>query len=328
MNLFFCCYPDLLSGYKNSNINSIRDDRGNTPLHSTVSRHQESHKIVEILLANGADVRAINKDGKTPLHLVGDSTYFAPDETVTRQITINILIGKGADINAKDNDGKTPLHWAIPPRYSDEEHIARCKIMIDTLIAKSADVNAKDNDRNTPLHLTQNKVIAELLIAKGADVNANNYRENSPLNMAINEWNVESPSPNDKKIDEAIELLILNGANINITIYKETDYDNREEDTPLHRAIKLGKNHLSELLVTRGANINAKNNSGVTPLDIARTSGNRAMSVFLRSRGGKDSGLCRVTQIFDRGSNSTEKYNTIDLNCGYGYNQVRVKVPK
>jgi ankyrin repeat protein len=313
---------------QNSNINSIRDDLGNTPLHSTVSRYQESHKIVELLLANNANVSAMNRDGKTPLHLAVTPVYWDENDTATRRIMINILIAQGADVNAKDNDGKTPLHLAVPPEYSSENHIARSKIMIGFLITKGADVNTKDNDRNTPLHLTQKKEIAELLIAKGADINANNYRGNSPLNMAINEWNVESYSPTKQKMDETIELLILKGANVNITIYKEKDYDNREEDTPLHRAIKLGKNHLSELLVSRGANINAKNNSGVTPLDIARTSGNRAMSVLLRSRGGKDSGLCRVTQIFDPGSNSTEKYNTVDLNCGYGYNHVRVRVPR
>ena len=283
---------------QNYNINSIRDDGGNTPLHSTVSRYQGNHKIVELLITNGANVHATNKDGKTPLHLVVEPTYSAQDDTATRRIMIDILMAKGADINAKDNDGNTPLHLAKPRGYSDEKHIAKSKIMMDTLIAK------------------------------GADINANNYRGNSPLNMAMNEWNVGYSSISDKQTDETIELLILKGANINTIIYKEKDYDNSEEDTPLHRAIKLGKNNLSELLVSRGANINAKNNSGVTPLDIARTSGNRAMSVFLRSRGGKDSGLCRVTQIFDRDSSSTEQYNTVDLNCGYGYNHVRVRVPR
>jgi ankyrin repeat protein len=283
---------------QNSNINSIRDYLGNTPLHSTVRRYQQSHKILELLIANGAKVHVTNKDGKTPLHLVIEPTYFAQNDTATRRIMINILIAKGADVNAKDNDGNTPLHLAKPHGYSEEKHIAKSKIMMDTLIAK------------------------------GADVNANNYRGNSPLNIAINEWNVGYSSVSDRQTDEAIKLLILKGANINTIIYKEKDYDNSEEDTPLHRAIKLGKNNLSKLLVSKGANINAKNASGVTSLDIARTSGNREMSVFLRSRGGKDSGLCRVTQIFDPGFSSTEKYNTVDLNCGYGYNHVRVRVPK
>ncbi len=280
------------------NINFLLDSEGNTPLHSTVSRFQGSHKIVELLLASGANVHATNMEGKTPLHLVVEPTYSAQDDTATRRIMIDILMAKGADINAKDNDGNTPLHLAKPRGYSDEKHIAKSKIMMDTLITK------------------------------GADINANNYRGNSPLNMAMNEWNVGYSSISDKQTDETIELLILKGANINTIIYKEKDHDNSEEDTPLHRAIKLGKNNLSKLLVSKGANMNAKNASGVTSLDIARASGNRAMSVFLRSRGGKDSGLCRVTQIFDRDSSSTEQYNTVDLNCGYGYNHVRVRVPR
>jgi uncharacterized protein len=281
------------------------------------------------LIDRGANVNATNRDGKTPLHLAVYRTYWSPDDTAAKQSIIIFLIAKGANVNAKDNDGNTPLHLALPAEYSSEKDTAISKIIMALLISKNADVNAKNNDRNTPLHLTQKKEVVELLIANGADVNANNYRDNSPLNMAMNKWNVEyRDDRGEAETDRTIELLILNGANVNTSIYKEEYYNDSKGDTLLHRAIKAGKNHLSKLLVSKGANINARNDTGVTPLDIARASGNREISVLLRSRGGKDSALCRATQFFDYDFSSTEKYSTVDLNCGYDYNHVRVRVPK
>lgn len=315
---------------KTTNLNAI-NAQGQTPLCAVVSNSEVNDNVIDLLIANGADINASNKDWETPLHLAV-STYYgnsAADFQAKKQKLMEILIAKGADINTKDNDGNTPLHLALPHKYSSGDDVARSTIMIDYLIAKGAVINLKNNEGNTILHLTQKKAIAKLLIAKSADVNSLNNMDNSPLNMAMNDWNVGDNNPRDEdETDETIELFILNGANINTTIYQKEYYNDSEGDTPLHRTIKAGKNNLSKLLVSKGANINAKNASGVTPLDIARASGNRQMSVFLRSRGGKDSGLCRATQIFDWGSNSTEKYNTVDLNCGYGYNHVRIRVPR
>ena len=57
----------------------------------------------EVLLKNGADVNAKNKDGDTPLHHAARNSNYN---------TVEVLLKNGADVNAKNKNGDTPLHWA------------------------------------------------------------------------------------------------------------------------------------------------------------------------------------------------------------------------
>ncbi|KAI5783318.1 hypothetical protein FPQ18DRAFT_111991 [Pyronema domesticum] len=59
--------------------------------------------ITRLLIDNGADVSATDKDGQTPLHLASIYGY----EGVAK-----LLIDKGADVSATSEDGQTPLHLA------------------------------------------------------------------------------------------------------------------------------------------------------------------------------------------------------------------------
>ncbi len=75
-----------------------------TPLHYAAGwGHKE---IVELLIAEGADVNAMNGAGQTPLH-------FAAQEG--QKEIVELLIAKGADVNAKTNNGTTPLDRATMP---------------------------------------------------------------------------------------------------------------------------------------------------------------------------------------------------------------------
>ena len=78
-------------------VNTKMGHRNETPLHRSVA---ESLEITNILLAFGADVRATDKYGDTPLHTA--VYYCNPD-------TVKALLAHGAPVNAKNNEGKTPL---------------------------------------------------------------------------------------------------------------------------------------------------------------------------------------------------------------------------
>ena len=139
------------------------DNYKSTPLQFAA---QGGHKkIVELLIAEGADVNA-NEDGSSPLHIAAN-----------REIA-ELLIANGAEVNAKKGFGITPLHSAL---FVKRKEIAKL------LIAKGADVNTKSEEGATPLHLAAtsgHNEIVELLIAKGADVNANKVYGETPVDSA------------------------------------------------------------------------------------------------------------------------------------------------
>ena len=60
--------------------------------------------------------------------------------------------------------------------------------------------------------------------------------------------------------------------------------------TPLHEAAEGGHKKVVELLILKGADINAKNGDGRTPLDLAIEHKNAEIADILRKHGGKKSG--------------------------------------
>ena len=148
------------------------------------------HKdVVELLLANRADVNAKDYKGNTPLHDAVDNGYkdvaelllqhdgqdmTAHDATIHEAAKsgnyemVKVLLKANPDlVNSKDNNSATPLHYAAAMGYRD---------VAELLLANKADVNAKDNKGNTPLHVAVDngyKDVAELLLQHdGQDMTA------------------------------------------------------------------------------------------------------------------------------------------------------------
>ena len=88
---------------------------------------------VQAAIAQGANVNAQDKDGKTPLI----ASTFNPDSMV-----MATLLKAGADVNARQKDGGTALMAAAvsnPPET------------IALLLKSGANVNDQDNDGGSPL---------------------------------------------------------------------------------------------------------------------------------------------------------------------------------
>lgn len=71
------------------------------------------HKEVQLLVEKGADIFALDKDGKTALHCAAG--------TPKGYIAIQTLIEWSADVSVLDKDGKTALHYAAGLPGGDEE---------------------------------------------------------------------------------------------------------------------------------------------------------------------------------------------------------------
>jgi len=216
-------------------INSKDTDRepglySETPLDLAVAYDRQ--EIVEFLLANQADVNAIDYDGRTPLHVASDGKV------------VELLLAKGANINARGKDGETPLHTAARNGHAD---------MVKLLLAKKADFKARDNLGNTPLHDAAeffHMDIAKLLLASGADVNARNNQGETPLLLTAF----------SRGHTDMLKLLLSGGADVNAK-------DNGGE-TPLHSAAENGSPDATQLLLANGADANATNHQGRTPLSL------------------------------------------------------------
>jgi ankyrin repeat protein len=197
-------------------------------------------------------------------------------------------------IDARDGNGCTPI---ISAAESGELRV------IDWLITQGADVNAQNAQRATALlqALWFHRIdCAKRLLRAGADPNLADDELRTPLlsaaTMGYRSVAVDLFTPRarvateePKSTDGYIEIATL-------LIEHGADVNARNEDgvTPLHQAARWGTEahqEMCELLLSRGADINCidrDGSSGVTPLQAVRQTGNQKMAEFLLARGARD----------------------------------------
>ena len=88
---------------------------GDTALHLAASAHDV--KVIQALIAAGADVRARNRRGAEPLHNAAMGAPGAASWNPAAQgEAVALLLRAGADPNAPDSGGATALHKAVRTR--------------------------------------------------------------------------------------------------------------------------------------------------------------------------------------------------------------------
>jgi uncharacterized protein len=140
-----------------------KSNYGRTPLHCASWRN-ENQSVVELLLANGAQVNAQDIDGQTAL--VEAIKY--GQETIAQ-----LLLDHGANPRLKDRFGRTPLFMAV-----DLGQVVMVRLLLEsTTVNDDKDhedlVNIKETTHgHTPLHVAAShgyESIVQLLCDKGAD---------------------------------------------------------------------------------------------------------------------------------------------------------------
>ena len=275
-----------LSTYQNEDINleDLKDEYGRTLLHIAVLNKQL--EVIHFLLKIGLNINAIDNEDYTCLDSVASFTagYEVDYHFDNRSIefkknnsqaefqniistlksagakhnsihaaaslgdvkSLDKLISAGADINSFTSTelitGKiemTAMHWAALKSQTET---------VKYLIKNKASINHHSEHGFTPLDISQ--------IAKN-DENQTLIKNNNGISGAADSLIVAAFFGNENEVKKHIN----NGVDINISDTSKT--------SPLHHSSLTAKLQIANFLISKGANVNAKDIAERTPLHLA-----------------------------------------------------------
>eukprot|EP00339_Tiarina_fusa_P013235 CAMPEP_0116999244 /NCGR_PEP_ID=MMETSP0472-20121206/2025_1 /TAXON_ID=693140 ORGANISM="Tiarina fusus, Strain LIS" /NCGR_SAMPLE_ID=MMETSP0472 /ASSEMBLY_ACC=CAM_ASM_000603 /LENGTH=715 /DNA_ID=CAMNT_0004698621 /DNA_START=356 /DNA_END=2501 /DNA_ORIENTATION=- len=219
----------LLGAQGNPNV---KDANGNTPLHCAALHNNPN--CVRTLVAGGALLDEPNLLGDTPLLTAA---------SVSSHETVRTLLDAGADIEITNNKSESPVLLAVARENEPEKGD-----ILDTLIHDEGDVNQQDDFGYTPLILATEKQdknsIQRLLQVENIDVDAATEDGFTALMFSVINDDVETT-----------EKLFAHGVDPEMTTL--------DDKTACHYATSAP---MAGSLVKNGADVNAKDNNGQTPI--------------------------------------------------------------
>jgi ankyrin repeat protein len=269
-------------------------------------------KVVSLIQENPGLVYSRDETGNTPLHW---TTTAGPSQKTIAEF----LLAKGADVNAKDTgNGWTPLNYAIWNDHKDlvELFLAKGadvaskdnrgetllnlavlhgrKDFVKELLQNKADVNAKDNQGATPLLFAFKKDVMDLLLAHGAEVNSI-YEASAAGDVekarALLKENPKLVATRDERGLLPLDYAVRSGktmAELLIANGADVNATDAYGDTPLYMAVAGAFGDVAEMLISKGADVNAKNLRGETALKVALQQNNSNIAELLRQHGAQE----------------------------------------
>jgi len=245
---------------------ATRNKKGQTALHIAVA-NKASHSFLN-RLALHMNVNLVDTNGDAVLHYATRLGDYA---------TVRLFLKHGADPNQADGNGQLPLVTAA--------HLASSDVCLQLLLREGANVHKRDSTGRTALSLIENPAASMLLLERGCRSDAPDEQGVTPLHTALQLWSRWRRGENLSLLlfqEKTVFDLLLTQAN------GQVDLRDHYQRTPLHRACEVSyapAPDYVQALVRAGADVNAVDVNGWTPLHCAVAFGNYATAVRLLELG-------------------------------------------
>jgi len=255
--------------------------QGNTVLHEAA--HLGSPEIASILLSAGADPNMIDNTGRSPVHHAVIWGNFD---------VLELFLENGGDINLKDSEGQTVLHM-----LASAGNNGVLSWLLDFQIDSRRIIDLQDNNGQTALFFAAkfNKgQSCSILLENGADSLIRDRFGRTALHVALASQSIESSKiligagvdmfALDSVGQTPFDLIMIGGVEFLSELMTPSLLSTKDNmgNTLLHRAVMYGaSDNVILLLISNGADRQARNASGESPLDIARGMGRETIIPFL-----------------------------------------------
>ncbi len=242
------------------NSSNIVDNLGNANAFVSAAAAGDEAKV-QSFLRLGIDINATNKYGYTALMWAAGQG---------RSNIVQSLISRGAVIDKTSSDGSTALFLAAEEGRMN---------VVPLLLARGASLKARRADGWTPFicaaAYNQVDMLEFFLLEKGADVEEKDNQGDTALMFAAVNYLREDAT--DETLS-AVNLLLDWKANPNAM--------NKKWQTPLMLASQKGEVEIAKLLISKKADIHAKDKNGKSALHYAAESkADPAIVMFLIQQG-------------------------------------------
>ncbi|VDH90210.1 palmitoyltransferase ZDHHC13/17 [Mytilus galloprovincialis] len=223
-------------------------------------------ETVQYFLPQGFDVFQYSDAGRSLVHATCELSH----ENEGHKAVISLLIQNKLDISKPDTNGVSPLHLAC-----QNSLLSVCEF----LISNNANVNMQDYQNKSPLHFACERIepnidIIEVLLKNQASFELCDIAGKTPLRVLCERFQNSMYFRQDTKRFNMFLLEISSKykAIVKSLISYGADVNARdnEGETPLHKTCRYGNNELVKtILSSNKSDLNLRNKEGQTPLYLA-----------------------------------------------------------